>query len=157
MMPHSEPVPTPPTEAVSYQYKINREKMSWVGVKKYILHGFVFSLLMFAILIGWIFILGFLVVIGSVIGLIIGVVALVYVIGWLNVNLTRYFWHIEADSKWTALIAHGFVLLLALLLVSIPQLLVSMLIPSLITTILMFIIYCFVDGYVAKNLAEKVF
>ena len=50
-----------------------------------------------------------------------------------------------------------FILLMALLLVSIPQLSVSMLIPSVITTILMSIIYCFVGGYVAKNLAEKVF
>jgi hypothetical protein len=77
--------------------------------------------------------------------------------GWLNVNLTRIFWHIPVDSGWAALLAHGFVLFIALLLVSIPQLIVAALIPSVITSIALFFVYCFVDGFVAKNMAEKIF
>ncbi len=144
-------------EPVSEQYKIHSKSMTFEDVKKYFLHGLVFSLVMFGIVIGWVLVLVFLVAVGSVIGLIIGVLALVYVIGWLNVNLSSYFWHIRSDSKWTALLAHGFLLLVALIVVSIPQLLLTTVVPGILTSILMFVIYCFVDGFVAKNVAEKIF
>jgi hypothetical protein len=139
------------------RYQFQKKAMDLEDVKKYFLHGLVFSILMFAIIIGWIFVLAFLIVIGSIIGLILGLVMLVFLIGWLNVKLTRIFWHFEAGSEWTELMLHGVALLLALLMVSIPQLLISWLIPSPITTILLFIVYCFVDGYVAKNLAIALF
>jgi hypothetical protein len=113
--------------------------------------------LMIGVIVGWVFVLAFLLAIGSVIGLIVGIIILINVMGWLDVTLTRYFWHIRVDSGWTALLAHGFVLFIALLLVSIPQLIVSALIPSVITSIVLFIVYCFVDGFVAKNVAEKIF
>jgi hypothetical protein len=153
-----EPVQYPPSvEPISDQYRIQRKSMTFEDVKKYFLHGLVFSIVMFGIVIGWAVVLVFLVVVGSVIGLIIGVLALAYVIGWLNVNLSSYFWHIRSDSKWTALLAHGFLLLIALIVVGIPQLLFTTVVPGILTSILLFIVYCFVDGFVAKNVAEKIF
>lgn len=131
--------------------------MTLVDVKNYFLHGLVFSSLMIAIVIGWAFILAFLMAIGSIIGLILGFVFLVFLVGWLNVKLTKFFWHFDAGSEWTELLFHGFVLLMALLLVGIPRLLVSQLLPDSITSIVLFIVYCFVDGYLAKNLAMALF
>lgn len=154
---YSEPVPTPSGEQVHNPYKVHREEASGGDLGKYFLHGLAFSVLMFGVVIGWVFVLAFLLIIGSVIGLIVGIVILIYIMGWLNVSLTRYFWHIRVDSEWKALLAHGFVLFIALLLVSIPQLIVSALIPSVVTSIILFFVYCFVDGFVAKNVAEKIF
>ncbi len=131
--------------------------MTLVDVKNYFLHGLVFSSLMMVIVIGWAFILAFLMAIGSIIGLILGFVFLVFLVGWLNVKLTKFFWHFDAGSERTELLFHGFVLLMALLLVGIPRLLVSQLLPDSITSIVLFIVYCFVDGYLAKNLAMALF
>jgi hypothetical protein len=52
------------------------------------------------------------------------------------------------------LIGHGVFLSIALLLVSIPQLILSLTVPGPITAIVLFIAYCFVDGYVAKSVAQ---
>lgn len=131
--------------------------MTLKDVKKYFLHGLIFSVLMFVIFFGWIFLLAFLILLGSIIGLIIGLAVLVYVIGWLNVKLLKYFWNFEAGSKWTELLFHGFILLMALLLVGIPQFLLVWQVPSPVTSVVLFVVYCFVDGYVARNLAEALY
>ena len=154
---YSGPGPTQPGGPAPNPYNVQQELTTAEKLKKYFLHGLAFSILMLGVVIGWVFVLVFLFLIGSVIGLLIGIIILIYVMGWLNVNLTRYFWHISVDSGWKALLVHGFVLFIALLLVSIPQLIVSALIPSVITSIVVFLVYCFVDGFVAKNVAEKIF
>ncbi|MGB9713769.1 MAG: hypothetical protein ACPLZC_02180 [Candidatus Bathyarchaeales archaeon] len=94
-----------------------------------------------------------LVVVGSIIGLLIGLFVLFLLIGGLNAVLTDFIWGIPIESNWKSLLAHGFVLFIVLLIASIPQLVISLVIPNIITTIVLFMIYCFIDGFIAKNIA----
>jgi hypothetical protein len=94
-----------------------------------------------------------LVVVGLWIGLIIGLVLLFLVIGGINVFLMNVLWNISVESNLLSLFFHGLLLGVAFLLVSIPVLIINMFVPSIATTIVLFIVYCFIDGYVAKNVA----
>jgi hypothetical protein len=131
--------------------------MSGGKVWKYFLHGLAFSLLMFAIVLGWGFTLFFLVMIGSIIGLIIGFVLLAYLTGWLNALLLKGIWGINDGGGWKGLTANGFILLMLLLVVSIPQLILTWLFPGVVTSIVLFVPYCFVDGYVARKIVDSPF
>jgi hypothetical protein len=101
------------------------------------------------------FILVALVVIGFIIGLIIGIAVFFLIMGGLNAFLTDLIWGISIKSNLTSLLVHGFVLFIALLIVAIPSLIisVSIAVPSLAISITVFLIYCFIDGFVAKNVA----
>jgi hypothetical protein len=134
-----------------------REPTNEDKVKKYFVHGLAFSLLMFVMALGWGFALFFLVMVGSIIGLIIGFVLLAYLTGWLNAFLLQSIWGINDGGDWKNLIANGFILLMLLLVVSVPQLVLTWLFPSVITSIVLFVPYCFVDGYVARKMVDSPF
>jgi Na+/melibiose symporter-like transporter len=53
-----------------------------------------------------------------------------------------------------SLIGHGILLLIALVLAGLPYFWVEQVYPSLTTTIVATIIYAFVDGFIAKNMAD---
>jgi len=93
------------------------------------------------------------VAVGFILGLIIGFVLLFFILGGLNVALTGFIWSIPIKSDWKSLLAHGFVLFIALILVGVPSFIINLAAPGLATTIVVFIIYCFIDGYVAKGVA----
>jgi|YelNatPaOPRAMG01_1025707.scaffolds.fasta_scaffold03275_14 hypothetical protein len=122
-------------------------------IPKYFLHGILFSILFLGLAFFWALILAALVAIGLFIGLIIGLLVLFLIIGGLNVALTDFVWQIPIKSDWKSLLAHGFVLFMALLVVSVPSIIIRLAIPSIVTTIVLFIVYCFIDGFVAKNIA----
>ena len=122
-------------------------------IPKYFLHGILFSILFLVLGIFWALILVVLVAIGFFIGLIIGLLVLFFIIGGLNAALTNFVWHTPIKSDWKSLLAHGFVLFIVLLVVSVPSLIIGFAIPSIVTTIVLFIVYCFIDGFVAKNIA----
>ncbi len=52
-----------------------------------------------------------------------------------------------------SLLGHGFVLFFALLIAHTPSIIVNLTVPSLATTIVLFVVEAFVDGFVAKNVA----
>jgi L-cystine uptake protein TcyP (sodium:dicarboxylate symporter family) len=72
----------------------------------------------------------------------------------LNSYLTDIIWAIQTKTEWMSLLGHGFVLLIALIIVHIPDIIISLTIPSLATTIVLFIVNAFIDGFVAKNVAS---
>jgi hypothetical protein len=118
---------------------------------KYFEHGFLFSLIMIGLVIVWAAVLVVLVVTGFIIGLILGLVILLFILGWLNAGLTSWIWETPIRTDWKTLLAHGLVLLIALIVVDIPRIVVNYAVPSIITTVVMFVVYCFIDGFVAKN------
>jgi len=123
-------------------------------VWKYFEHGILFSLIMIGLAIVWAVVLVILIAIGSIIGLIIGFVILLFIMGWLNAGLTSWIWETPIRTDWKSLLAHGLVLLIALIVVDIPMIAMNYIAPSIITTIVMFVIYCFIDGFVAKNVGQ---
>ncbi|NWF87523.1 hypothetical protein HXY32_06935 [Candidatus Bathyarchaeota archaeon] len=75
------------------------------------------------------------------------------IIGGLNVFLAWFIWDVNAASDWLSFLIHGFVLSLALFVASIPQIFINIIGVNPTITIALFIIYCFINGYIAKNVA----
>jgi len=117
---------------------------------RYFVHGLLFSIfgLIIGIVLG-VILLG-LVVFAALIGLIIGFLILFLVLGAVNKFLMDSIWSIQVNDDWESLLVHGFALAIAFLVVSIPSFIIRLYAASLPTTIVLFIIYCFIDGYVAK-------
>jgi hypothetical protein len=117
---------------------------------RYFLHGLLFSLISIILIFVWIFLAVALVFIGSILGLIIGIVLLFFIFGGINTYLMQGIWGISTKSNLLSLFTHGLALFLVLLLVSIPSLIVNLLSPNIAVSVVLFVFYCFVDGYVAK-------
>lgn len=122
---------------------------------KYFVHGILFSLLLLGLEIVWAFILAFLAVIGFLIGLIIGLILFFILIGGLNTFLMVHVWDTSMKTDWKSLLVHGFALFIALIVAGIPRFVINFFMPSLIAAIVMFIIYCFIDGFVAKEVGNN--
>lgn len=132
------------------------EESWWTYPLKYFLHGLAFSFILLVLVFVWAFVLAVLVVTGFIIGLIIGFVILFFVIGFLNSALTYFIWSISVKADWKDLFGHGFVLFFVLVLVHIPAIIIiSSTTPSLAITIVLIIVYAFIDGFVAKNIAVR--
>ncbi|HVP92561.1 MAG TPA: hypothetical protein VMS94_02330 [Acidobacteriota bacterium] len=131
------------------------EQIKWTtNLSKYFAQGILFSLIFIVLSIGWAVLLVFLMLIGFIIGLIIGFLILLFLIGGLNVVLTDEIWNTHTKDDWKSLLAHGFVLFIALIFAHVPGILINLVVPSLATIIAVFIVYCFIDGYVSKKIAE---
>jgi len=126
----------------------------WENPVKYFLHGFLFSILFLVFAFAWAFILAALILIGLFIGLVIGVIVLFFIIGSLNSFLADFIWSIRMKTNWKDLLGHGFVLFIALIIAGVPALIISLIVPTLATTIALFILYAFIDGFAAKKVAH---
>jgi hypothetical protein len=137
------PPPTAPTKRLGFK-----------TISKYFMHGFAFSLIMLALFFVWVFVLVFLTVAGSFIGLVLGFVVLLFILSGVNSFLTESIWSISTQQEWVSLLFHGFTLFVALIAAHIPAIIISLIVPSIATTIVMFIANAFIDGFVAKNVAS---
>jgi F0F1-type ATP synthase assembly protein I len=123
----------------------------WV---KYFIHGIAFSLLFTVLTVVWIFTSLILVLLGSLLGLIIGIGILMLIIGGLNSLLTSFLWFPVKTSLWSIL-SHGIVLFILLLIAnSIVLVAPSLVFPGIATTVVTLIIGCFIDGFVCKTVAR---
>ena len=123
-------------------------------LSRYFLHGIAYSLLLSVLAIGWIFIAAFLALALWIIGLLLGFVLLLFIIGGLNTLLAESIWHVSMKEDWKSILAHGLVLFIAIFVAGIPSLVISFAIPGWITSAALFIVYCFVDGFVAVRVAN---
>jgi hypothetical protein len=121
---------------------------------RYFLHGLAFSLLMLVLSFVLAFVFVLLVALGSIIGLIIGFLILLMVYAAINVFLMDKIWNRLIKNKWTNLLFHGLALLIVLGLASILVFIVNVLAPNIFVSIVMFFVYCPIDGYLAKIVAE---
>ena len=130
------------------------EKEPWrKSLLRYFLHGLAFSIIFLVLEFVWAIIFAILIEVGLIIGFIIGLILLFLIIGGLNSFLTDLIWSIPIKTGWKSLLGHGFILFIALILVHIPAIAVDFIVPNLATTIVLFIIYALIDGFVAKNVA----
>jgi hypothetical protein len=117
---------------------------------RYFIHGLLFELIFFLLGLAWVFLLAVLLVIGAIIGLIIGIIVLFFILGGINTVLMGEIWQFRVKDDWKSLLIHGIALFIVLLITSIPSFIVSLSNPDLIVQIVVFIVYCFVDGIIAK-------
>jgi hypothetical protein len=134
----------------------NNEQFSWPSrLARYFLHGIAFSILFMLLAFVWVIILAILVVVGSLIGLIIGFVVLFFFMAGLNTVLTDSIWSTTVDSGWKTLLIHGLGLFFALFFADLPRyIFVSRNEQNLALSIGVFIVYSFIDGFIAKNVAS---
>jgi len=119
------------------------------------LHGILFSGLYFILWVLWGVLFFVLVFAGLIIGFIIGFLVLFLLMGLLNSVLSEFIWDISLKSDWQSLLAHGFVLFIVLLAASIPTRLIMLGSPNLVIVIGIFVVDCFVYGFIARFLAEN--
>jgi hypothetical protein len=132
----------------------NDEEKKWFILAKYFVHGAAFSLIFTALVFLWIFGYFMLIVLGSLIGLVIGLGLLMLIVGGINCFLTNALWFPVKTSFWD-IVGHGIVLFIALAVVNAIVVIVPTLVfPGLVTTIVTFIIASFVDGFACKNIAR---
>ena len=131
------------------------EESWWWDLVKYFFHGISFSVILLFLGFLWVFVLAALVVVGLFIGFIIGLLVLFFFIGGLNSVLTALIWDLDITVEWKSVLLHGFVLFIVLLIVDIPGLILNIAVPSLATTISLFVIYCFIDGLISKKIAQN--
>jgi ABC-type dipeptide/oligopeptide/nickel transport system permease component len=126
--------------------------MNWKNFLKYFLHGIAFSTLFFVLAMAWIFILALLVNVDAIIGFIIGLLLLFLTIGFLNSAITSYLWFKVKFGFWDFFF-HGVVLFGTLLILNVIVTVPTHILPGIASTVIVFIIATFLEGFVAKKLA----
>jgi hypothetical protein len=124
------------------------------SLSKYFVHGLAFSLIMLILSFGVGFLLVLLVAVGFILGLIVGLLILLMVYARINVFLMDRIWHVPVKTDWKSLLAHGLALIFVLFLVSIPSLAINLSMPNIIVYIITLTVYCPIDGYIAKKIAQ---
>jgi hypothetical protein len=134
----------------------DKEQFSWPSrLARCFLHGIAFSILFLLLGLVWIIILLILVMVGDLIGLIIGFTALLFFTAGLNTLLTDFIWSTTIEFGWKALLIHGLGLFFALFFVDLPRyIFLPRSGPSLALLIGAFVIYSFIDGFIAQNVAS---
>ena len=89
-------------------------------IGRYLVHGFVFSIMMLVASIVLAMMLAMLIVLASFLGFIIWFALVFLTWGWVNGILCSRLWDFEVGQHWTSLIGHGFALFLILLIVGLP-------------------------------------
>jgi hypothetical protein len=87
-------------------------------------------------------------------GFIIANLSLFFIIGGLNTFLLKFIWDVRIPSGFQSILEHGFVLSIELLIAYIPQIILNIFDSNLALTLVLFIVYCFIDGLIARNVAD---
>jgi hypothetical protein len=140
-----------------------RKNRSWISplakLARIFVHGIAFSVLLSIFYIAWVFIAAFLIVagfelaflLGLIIGLVLAFAIFILVAGALNTLITEVVWGVDLKHDWQSILAHAFVLFVALVLAGIPSLVIRYIVPGWLTTIGLTICYCFIDGFVCRS------
>jgi len=112
------------------------------------------SVLMFLLVIGWTIVLAILMVLGSIIGLVIGLGVLALALGYVNSYLAEAVWEMGTDDQLIPRFFHGVLLLIMLLIADIPVIALYYLFPHWLMSVILFLIYVPIHGFVGLKVAE---
>jgi hypothetical protein len=139
---------------LAWRKATEEQKESWTAsLVKYFLHGIAFSVLYLVLAFVMVFFIAALVMIGFLIGLILGLVILFFALAFINALLTDAIWAIPIKWDPRSLLVHGFILFFALLIVNVPAIIINIIARDTLTAVVLFVVYCFIDGFVAKGIA----
>lgn len=131
------------------------EESTVMKALKYFAHGFLFSLVSTVFAAAGLAIWLFLVVVGSIIGLIIGIGLVILILGFTNAMITDFIWGTSTDRSIVSLFLHGLFLFIMLLIVgTVPAAIALMLSPGIATAIVFFLISCFLSGFCGRFVAS---
>ena len=128
----------------------------WSMLLMYFFHGILFSGIYIVMFFLWSLMLVALLVVGLLIGMLLGFVVLFLVIGLINTFLMGFLWREERDYEWRTLFKHGFALFFVLWIASVPTFLLTYFIPGFLTNLIAFVINCFLFGFLAKIVGERI-
>lgn len=109
---------------------------------------------MFLLVIGWTIVLAILMVLGSIIGLVIGLGVLALALGYVNSYLAEAVWEMGTDDQLIPRFFHGVLLLIMLLIADIPVIALYYLFPHWLMSVILFLIYVPIHGFVGLKVAE---
>jgi predicted RNase H-like HicB family nuclease len=140
-----EPQIPPPTSLI--------QRVNFRVLLKYFVHGVLYSVLGIGLLLVWAGILLFLMTVGSILGLIIGLGVFVLLIGGLNSIITFFLWF-PVKMSFLNVFFHGLTLSIALLFVNVIFLAIPNLVfPGIPTMVITTILGAFLSGVVGKVIA----
>lgn len=135
-------------------------KKNLVFAAKILAHGIAFSLLATGVVLLWAYMLPILFLFGSILGLILSLLALLVVYGIINSLVARLLWF-PMEKGWKTWIGQGVFLALAIDIVNVLLLLIIAPFinkldstPRLVVLVLVIVAYAFVDGYIAMRVAR---
>jgi multiple sugar transport system permease protein len=121
---------------------------------RYFAHGLLFSTINTVFVLVWLFLMSRFVAVDAILGLIASLLILFLTLGWINSFLMKQIWKNPVKTHWKSRLMRGLVLTIVLLAVSFPSFIINSYTLSLSSMILFFIIYCFIDGFVAKAIGD---
>jgi uncharacterized protein YacL len=125
-------------------------------ILKYFVHGLFFNLFITLEITGLLSLGTLLIILGGLVGLIATIAAMMVLFGVANNLINRTIWKEEMDWSIPALLVHGLGLFVALLIVNaVIDLLPLLFFPGVITTIVLFIPTCILDGRICRSIAER--
>jgi ribosomal protein L37AE/L43A len=127
----------------------------WEKIARFFVHGIAFSALLFVLEFLWVFSSLFLVMIGSFLGLIIGILLLFLIVGAVNSVVSRFIWGFSMKDSTVSIFFHGLALSIILLGIEVVLLLPTLVVVGdPIVTAVRFIASCFLFGLIGKKIAE---
>lgn len=124
-------------------------------IGKYFLHGISYTLIAMVIFFGWIFVGITLILLGSLIGLILAFVLLIFIVGAINTFVSSLVWGFSMKTSLGSIFLHGLVLCLTFLVVSLLTIFPLYLLGhNLIYVVLLEIGLCFVNGFIGEKVAQ---
>jgi ribosomal protein L37AE/L43A len=142
-------------------FDVKKSKMAslttplWKKTVKFFVHGIAFSGLFFALEIVWALTGVFLILIGSLIGLIIGILLLFIIVGVANSIVSRFVWGFSMKDSATNIFFHGLILFIILLVVDLVLMVpVWIFVGNSIVIAAKFVVSCFFYGLIGKKVAE---
>lgn len=135
-------------------------KKGLVLVAKYLAHGALFSILVYFVGLLWIYLTGFLLITGALLGLILAFVVLMAVWGFLNSLIAKLLWF-PVEKGWKVWLGQGLALVLslgvvngAILLILLPFLLRLDYVVFITVLVGVEVLYAFIDGFIAMHVAR---
>lgn len=145
----------PGTTASPYYPPAHTPKGSGDRFARYVLHGLMYTLLGFFLGIILAIMTVILTLCGWFIGLMIAIVIIVLSIGYLNTFVDRWIWNDDLQVNLAAVFLHGLVLIIVLLLASIPQFILEWSLDTVAVSIVLFLIYLPINGFLAHWVAQN--
>jgi hypothetical protein len=128
----------------------------WKRAALLFVHGFGFSAALFVLEIVWVFSTVLLVVVGSIIGLIIGLGLLVLMFGYLNAVLASVVWKYSMSTDLWSVFVQGALIVVLLMIIEVPLFLVLYPFATSVPVFAAkFLADCFVLGLLGQQVAER--
>jgi hypothetical protein len=124
-------------------------------IGRYFLHGVSFAVISLLLFFGWVIVGIALILFGSIIGLILAFILLIFMVGAINTFVSSHVWGFSMKTSLGSIFLHGLVLSLIFMVVSLSTVFPAyLLIHNLLYVVLLDVGLCFVNGFIGEKVAQ---